>query len=476
EVISLEGTTAPISKLTANQNYEVSLNLVHEHASATVNGTIEKPLDATGINLQTRLKIDELADLLGLENVTRDLGDPLVLDTRVLGSLQEIEVKDIKIDNSAIKLNGKAMLKLSQSIPEISFNIASEHFRLDSILPETEPSIDEREGRLFSSTPFTINEIPKVLVKGKVNLAEISYKNYKITGTTGEIRGENSLFLVENVSGSLAGGQFDLSATANLQTPKTPNVKVKAQASQLNLAQLTLEDGSQIGHSGVVDFSIESQGSGDSLAAIMAKSNGSIAVDLHDARLHEQASKITGGGLLLTILNGLNPLSKDSAAHIECASIRFPVRNGIATSETGIGIRTPQLNILGGGEINFASEEISFKAKPKPRKGIGLNVASLADFVGIGGTLMNPAPATDAKGLASAGVKIGAALATGGISLLAEGLFDRASSDVDVCAVARGETQISKDNATPGAIEVKEQAPPTTGGKIKGVLKGIFGK
>ena len=176
----------------------------------------------------------------------------------------------------------------------------------------------------------------------------------------------------------------------------------------------------------------------------------------------------------MSLLNGLDPLSKDSASRIECAVINLPIKNGIAANQTGIGIRTTQLNILGGGQINLRSEKIAFKAKPKPRTGIGLNVASLADFVSMGGTLKNPHPTTDTQGIATAGVKIGAAFATGGLSLLAEGLFDRASSDVDVCAVARGDTTIKAAKTAekePSENNVFESA----GNTIKGVFKGLFG-
>ena len=243
---------------------------------------------------------------------------------------------------------------------------------------------------------------------------------------------------------------------------------------KLNLAQLIIAENDQVAKSVTMDLRIKIDGRGNSLAEIMATSNGYVHLDIANAQLENTAATLATGDLLINLLNGLNPLSNESATIIECAAIRLPIKNGVANNESGVGIRTAQLNILGGGQVDLRSEKIAFKAKPKPRKGIGLNVASLADFVGVGGTLMNPHPTTDTKGLATAGVKVGAALATGGLSLLAEGLFDRASSDVDVCAVARGDVSIQA--AKSGQNDAKPYVLESTGKKLKGVFDGIFGK
>jgi len=117
---------------------------------------------------------------------------------------------------------------------------------------------------------------------------------------------------------------------------------------------------------------------------------------------------------------------------------------------------------------------------PKPREGIGLNLAGFADFVRVGGTLSEPTPTTDATGLATAGAKIGAAVVTGGLSLVAEGLLDRSAGDVDVCAIASGDASLP--GGAGGQSQLKRAAKATgktlqdAGSAVGRGLKRLFGQ
>lgn len=236
-----------------------------------------------------------------------------------------------------------------------------------------------------------------------------------------------------------------------------------------------------------IDFQIEGQGV--SLAEIMGGSDGHIRIDIGGLEISNQAAGIASADVFMKAFDILNPLSKsDDKTIIECAVVNFPIKGGLMQSKTGIGVSTRKLNILGGGSVDFKSEKIDIGVNPKPREGVGLNVSSLAEFVRLGGTLAAPKPATDAKGAASAALKVGGALATGGLSVLAEGLLDRAGADVNVCAIARGDepppsTVKTAEKSASKVTEVTGQAAKKTtevlkgaGGKVKDAFKGLFGR
>ena len=71
---------------------------------------------------------------------------------------------------------------------------------------------------------------------------------------------------------------------------------------------------------------------------------------------------------------------------------------------------------------------------PVAREGIGLNLGKVVQLVKIGGTLREPKLVADASGVVSTGLSAGAAVATGGLSLIAEGLLERALKGGDICA------------------------------------------
>jgi hypothetical protein len=63
----------------------------------------------------------------------------------------------------------------------------------------------------------------------------------------------------------------------------------------------------------------------------------------------------------------------------------------------------------------------------------------VAKVVGIGGTLAEPSPALDVKGAATASATVGAAVATGGISLIAQKAAEKVVQDKSPCQTALGE-------------------------------------
>ena len=89
----------------------------------------------------------------------------------------------------------------------------------------------------------------------------------------------------------------------------------------------------------------------------------------------------------------------------------------------GLVIRTDKMDIASGGVLNLHDERLDLVFNTQSRKGIGISASkAITPYFKIGGTLANPLPAVDVKGAAISG---GAAVATAGISILAEGLWDR---------------------------------------------------
>ena len=68
-----------------------------------------------------------------------------------------------------------------------------------------------------------------------------------------------------------------------------------------------------------------------------------------------------------------------------------------------------------------------------------MGAGDLAKVVGVGGTLASPAPALDAKGTATAGATVGAAVATAGLSLVAQKALEKTVQDKSPCKTALGE-------------------------------------
>ena len=91
----------------------------------------------------------------------------------------------------------------------------------------------------------------------------------------------------------------------------------------------------------------------------------------------------------------------------------------------------------------------------------------------LGGTLAEPKTKIDTAAALKTAVSTGAAVATMGLSLVAEGIFDRTTADDHPC-----ETALEKNpEKTTTTREIKaEEKPESAGEKVKGFFDGLFGK
>ena len=104
--------------------------------------------------------------------------------------------------------------------------------------------------------------------------------------------------------------------------------------------------------------------------------------------------------------------------------------DGVATSNA-IVFQTDELAIASLGSIDFGSEVLDLSFRTQARKGIGISVTGVVNpYLKVGGTLAKPALQIDKKrGLLSGSV----ALLTGGLSILAQGMWDRYLSADNMC-------------------------------------------
>jgi len=171
---------------------------------------------------------------------------------------------------------------------------------------------------------------------------------------------------------------------------------------------------------------------------------------------------------LVQVLGALNPFAKaEDSSHLVCAAARFVLRDGIATADNGIAMRTSQVDVMGSGTVNLRTEGIDMAIKPRARGATGLSLTTpLAGMVKVEGTIARPSVGIDTAGTLKSAASVGAGIATGGLTTLGEVLFDKVTADDDPCRTVLGTQQPAK---TPTKTE---RSPKKSGG----LLQGLFGK
>jgi hypothetical protein len=135
--------------------------------------------------------------------------------------------------------------------------------------------------------------------------------------------------------------------------------------------------------------------------------------------------------VFLQVLRTLNPFRRSRDYQIlECGIYDVTIAGGVATIDN-FAIQTDTMTTVASGTVNLKSEKLDIAFRAKPREGIGISLGTVANqLLEVRGTLQSPRIAVDAGRTATT---TGAAVATGGLSLLARGLWDRLSAEASIC-------------------------------------------
>ena len=482
----LGGELAPLERLLGNEPYDIVLKLSLGDLAVTVAGSIAEPLTPAGLALGFELAMPSTAALSSLVEGDLPTIEPVSVSGDLSGGGGDYVIENLQAILGPSDLSGRIDLNVEDERPEIEMQIESKLIDVSAFESAPAPAQTGRD-RVFSADPLPLDALKGFDASARIAIGQLKSTKATVESVRGNLKLKGGKLSIKDFEALLTGGTVaaEVILDASRKTPrfvKTATVKGMALGAFLNGTDGDFASG------GTADVDFQIAGQGVSLAEIMGSSDGHIRIDVGNLQIANKAAGIASADMFTKAFDILNPLSKsDDKTVIECAVVNFPINGGLMQSKTGIGVSTRKLNILGGGSVDFKSEQIDIGVNPKPREGVGLNVSSLAKFVRLGGTMANPKPTTDAMGAASAGLKVSTALATGGLSLLADGLLDRATSDVNVCAIARGDEPppTAVKTAEKSASKVKSvagQAAETTtdvlkgaGSKVKGVFKGLFG-
>jgi hypothetical protein len=162
---------------------------------------------------------------------------------------------------------------------------------------------------------------------------------------------------------------------------------------------------------------------------------------------------------------------RDARTRLSCAVFHFAIDDGVAITDRGIALATTRMNVIGSGAIDLGSERIDLGFTTQAREGVGISAGQLADLVRLGGTLANPEPTLDTEAAMMTGVAAGAAVATSGLSIVAQGLYDRLTADDTPCETALA----MRVRDTRSAGDKAADAVKGVGEAIKGAFDSLFG-
>lgn len=469
--VSVNGRLGSLKQLMANNESSVDLTVKASGAELSLKGQLSKPMDGQGINLAVTFSIDSLATLSKL--VGSELPDfgPVNLSATLTNNKESYLIQSLDLKAGHSDLSGDVTVNFANIRPTITAQLKSNLIDLDQISDNEESNQTTKKGRIFPSNPLGFNKLNSVNVNVFINTKKIKTSSMILADTNIKASLKRGVLSIKPLASVIAGGKLTGSFNLNGQGD---SAILSTSINLIGLEPNQLIDLNNKLLGAKTDVMINVTGSGTTISQIMANLNGKLVVKVGQGILKDNITGALGIDLLTKLVDVLNPFSSGNhETKLLCGVVNFDIENGLATTDKGIAISTTQMTIVGSGGINLKTEAIDIGIRPEAKEVIGINVGKLTSLVRVGGTLAKPKPAANILGAVSTGVTVTTAVATGGLSLLASGLLERANADPDPCATALGQKsatkQPEKSTATKAGDAVKNGV-----GAVTDTLKGLF--
>ena len=314
--------------------------------------------------------------------------------------------------------------------PAISATLNSRAIDLGQLLPPAQDSTEAPEG-------------PYVFPEEALPLAALKALEMDLDIRVGALRRESLVLRDVLLLGKATGGNIDVRQQASgpndgtfqshLQLHSDASTLKATLRSKLRDIRLNIASGEDIDPSLIPphNLTVTLSSKGASPRQLAAASQGHLHLTMGSGKVKNNAVGAFTGDILTQLFRALNPLAeKEAYTDFECGLALVDIEDGVARFGETL-LQTRKLMIVGGGRINLNNERLNLEFNTKPREGLGLSADMfVTPFVALKGTLRQPHLGLNEKGALLTG---GAAVATGGLSLLVTAALDRATAAIDHC-------------------------------------------
>ncbi|MCY4218782.1 MAG: hypothetical protein OXE56_05875 [Gammaproteobacteria bacterium] len=409
----------------------LSINLVTKVARITATGSFESlnPLMTRDFNID--FKVQELSQLNRFAKSSRFQKLPAEGRIKVTNSSGEAFDLDFNAKIAEQDFNGEFQVGFSPfDKPEIKGYLQTNDFNMEKLFEKR-----KKEGPFFSESKFDLSWLDSFNLDLELKIGRYRDVVFVLDDFFGDIKikdGSLEATMVGHAKDKPVEMQF-LLLPSELGWKTDMNMK----AINVDVDALDHNFRGTADLESVFSIDLDLTSEGRSMSEMASKTNGDFTLEVSDVGVRVGDSFVFGD-LIFGMFNFILSLqSQQDFDLMECGVASFQVKDGIARLKNSLALKLKDFTILGSGQLDLASEKVDIVFSSKARKGLGISFNTVAKLFKIGGTLRNPELVADTEGLAKTGASIFAGFLTGGLSTLAQGLFDRTIANSDVCEVAR---------------------------------------
>ncbi len=452
-----------------------------ENLRVSLTGAVHDVLRFRQIDININVEGNDLSIFSDLAGMGLSSDKPFQLAGRLSDGDNVFGIDGMTFKAGKTSVSGWMTASLQQPQPMLEAQLLADQIDLGDLpLPPAKQQETPSQKRLFSTEPLAVAALKSVDADVSFRAKRINANGMMLGDVESQIVLKSGRLTARPIKASIARGQAQGTLVIDASVPTGANLETNVILTGVQAGVMARDlAGSDILEGGPLDVRIDLKGRGQSQQALVAALTGEVRAAMGPGRIRNSALDIAGADLGMSAIRAINPFSKEEPfTPIKCGAAKFVFANGKALADRGIALESERMIVTGSGQVVLASEEIDFAIRPEAREGLGINLGSAASMVRLTGTLSQPTVGLDALETTKKALSVGTALATGGISLLADGLIGRATQDASPCRTALGLAAASTPSSPPPpAAATSNQAPvhpqPKEEGGLGGLLRGL---
>jgi uncharacterized protein involved in outer membrane biogenesis len=437
-----------------------SLEIQWGDAKLSLAGNVPLEGGLEGLALKADFQSTSMKDLLGFLAIKNGPLAPLKASAAVRLQQGWFSFGDLAIKLGELTVTGDAKLKLSGARPVFDARLAAD--RLDWAKTMSDigrpPLPPKPPDELFRTNPLAWPVL--VAMEGMDGTLDARIRNLTLRSgvelkeAKARMAFKGDRVQVNQYSANLLGG----TAGGNAQLDgRRQSIRFNLDATDISLGEWLAERENKLALTGgPMKINASASASGASMKELAASLTGSFNIRMGPAKIQSQRLQDAE-----TLLIGLAPMfsAKESdRVDLACVGARFQFVAGRAQAEPIVGARSEVSQILTSGYVDLREQTLDLRGRVKARSGVNLGVSTLAGDVKIAGKILHPEVGMDPAGTAGILARLGAAIATGGASLLITSIWDAANPASDPCQIVFTAPVRAAQSAAAGRAQV-ETAP-----------------
>jgi uncharacterized protein involved in outer membrane biogenesis len=417
-----------LSLQTRDVPYPVEAELKIGKTEISAKGTLTDPAHLSALDVNLKIMGASMAQLFPISGIVLPETPRFSTEGRVVGKLarQNTQLRYEKFTGKVGSSDIGGTLEYIQREPRpmLRGEVVSNYFNLKdlSALIGADSAEEQKQrgavskqppGKVLPVEPFRTERWKKIDAQVQFTGKKIiRSEDLPIDNLYTKIQLNNGVLSLAPLNFGVAGGKLTTELKIDGQNnPAKAQMKISARG--LKLKQLFPAVESMRASIGEVNGDAQLSAAGNSLAALLASSNGEVKSLISQGSISKfilEAMGLNIGSVVVSKLFG------DRQVQLNCMAGDFGVSDGVMRTHTFI-VDTDDATITVDGTINLAKEELNLVIKPESK---GIRIISLRSPLYVRGTFKKPDVGVD-KGVLA--LKAGAAIALGTVAAPAAALL-----------------------------------------------------